>query len=64
MNYRKEIKLSSFITALTAANTGLTAAAFTTELTALVPWLVIMIPLSFGIRLVFRLIKKAQKGRA
>lgn len=64
MNYRKEIKLSEFITALTNSTSGLTAASFTSELTALVPWLVVMVPLSFGIRLVFRQIRKAQKGRA
>lgn len=56
--------MSEFITALTNSTSGLSAASFTAELTSLVPWLVIMIPLSFGIRLVFRLIKKAQKGRA
>lgn len=55
--------MQSFITALTAAETGLTAAKFTTELTNLVPWFVLMIPLAFGIRLVFKILRKAPKGK-
>lgn len=56
--------MNSFVTALTAAETGLTAASFSNELVAFVPYFVIMIPLAFGIRLVFRILKKAQKGKA
>lgn len=56
--------MGEFVTALTNTTTGLTASSFSSELVNFVPWFVIMIPLAFGIRLVFRIIKKAQHGRA
>ena len=56
--------MGDFVTALTNTTTGLTASSFSGELVNFVPWFVIMIPLAFGIRLVFRIIKKAQHGRA
>lgn len=63
MNYRKEINLTDFITALTNSTTGLSAGAFSGELTALVPYFVLMIPLAFGIRLIFKVLRKAPKGK-
>lgn len=56
--------MGSFVTALTAAETGLSAASFSDQLVAFVPWFVVMIPLSFGIRLVFKILKKAQRAKA
>ncbi len=56
--------MGDFVTALTNTTTGLTASAFSSELVNFVPWFVIMIPLAFGIRLVFRIIRKAQHGKA
>lgn len=55
--------MTDFISALTNANTGITAAAFSGELTALVPYFVLMIPLAFGIRLIFKVLRKAPKGK-
>lgn len=56
--------MGEFVTALTNTTSGLTAASFSSELVNFVPWFVIMVPLAFGIRLVFRTLKKAQHGRA
>lgn len=64
MNYRKEINLDSFVAALTNTTTGLTASAFSDQLVSFVPYFVIMIPLAFGIRLIFKILKKSQKGKA
>lgn len=55
--------MGEFITALTNNTTGLTAGAFASELTALVPWLVIIVPLSFGIYEVRKSIKGAGKAK-
>ena len=55
--------MGDFITALTNSTTGLTASAFTAELTSLVPWLVIIVPLSFGIYEVRKSIKGAGKAK-
>lgn len=56
--------MTDFVTALTNSTTGLTASAFTSEITAFVPYFVMMIPLAFGIRLLFKLLKKPQRGKA
>ena len=50
--------MGDFITALTSSTGGLSASAFTGQLTSLVPFLVIMIPLAFG----YKVIKKSVKG--
>lgn len=55
--------MTDFITALTNSTSGLTASAFSGELTALVPYFVLMIPLAFGIRLIFKVLRKAPKGK-
>lgn len=64
VSQRKEIKLTEFVTALMDSTNGLSASAFTTQLTAFVPYLVVMIPLAFGIRTLFKILKKPQKGKA
>lgn len=56
--------MSGFVSALTNATSGLTASSFSTILTDFVPWYVVMIPLSFGLKLVFRAIRRAANGRA
>ena len=55
--------MGDFITALTNSTTGLTSSAFASQLTALVPWLVIIVPLSFGISVVRKSIKGAGKAK-
>ena len=56
--------MSGFVSALTNATTGLSASSFSTILVDFVPWYVVMIPLAFGLRLVFRALNRAPKARA
>lgn len=55
--------MGDFITALTSSTGGLSASAFASQLTAIVPFLVIMIPLSFGIGLIKKAVKGSAKGK-
>lgn len=55
--------MTDFVSALTNGTTGLTAGAFSAELTALVPYFVLMIPLTFGIRLIIKALRKASGGK-
>lgn len=54
--------MSGFITALTGEN-GITAATFFDPLTAMVPWLLIIIPAVLGIYFIRKAIKGAAKGK-
>ena len=54
--------MSSVISALTGTN-GLTAATFYTEITALVPFIVLMVPISLGLYFLRRMVKGAGKGK-
>lgn len=55
--------MSGVITALTDTTTGLTAAKFYSEITALVPFLVLMVPISLGLFFLRRLVSGAAKAR-
>ena len=54
--------MDAFITALTGEN-GITAATFFTPLTAMVPWLKIIIPAALGIYFVRKMIKGSGKAK-
>jgi len=51
------------ITALTDAETGLTAAKFYSEITNLVPFIVLMVPIALGLYFLRRLVSGAAKAR-
>lgn len=55
--------MSGFITALTNSTSGLSASTFYGVLTDLVPFLVIIIPVSLGLYFVRKLIKGAAKAK-
>lgn len=55
--------MDAFITALTAAEGGLSAASFYGVLTSLVPYLVVIIPVALGFYLVRKLIKGSAKAK-
>ena len=54
--------MSAVISALTDTTTGLTSSTFYSEITALVPFIVLMVPISLGLYFLRRLVKGA--GRA
>lgn len=54
--------MASVISALTDSTTGLTSATFYGEITHLVPFIVLMVPISLGLYFLRRLVKGA--GRA
>lgn len=56
--------MGNFITALTNNESGLSSQTFWGELTPMVPLLVILVPLAFGIYVIRRSIKGASKGKA
>lgn len=55
--------MSAFISALTNSTTGITASTFYTILADLVPFLVIMIPVSLSLYFIRKLITGAAKGK-
>ena len=55
--------MSGVITALTDAETGLTAAKFYSEITNLVPFIVLMVPIALGLYFLRRLVSGAAKAR-
>ena len=54
--------MSGVISALTNSTTGLTSSTFYSEITNLVPFIVLMVPISLGLYFLRRLVKGA--GRA
>lgn len=54
--------MSAVISALTNAETGLTSATFYSEIANLVPFIVLMVPISLGLYFLRRLVRGA--GRA
>lgn len=54
--------LSGVITALTGAD-GLSASTFYTEVTALVPFIVLMVPIALGLYFLRKMVKGAGKGK-
>jgi len=54
--------MDAVITALTGGS-GLAAADFFGQFTSLVPWLVVIVPIGFGISLLRKAIKGAAKGK-
>jgi len=54
--------MSAVITALTGGS-GFSASTFFTQFTDLVPWLVLIVPVAFGIGLLRKTIKGAAKGK-
>lgn len=55
--------MDAFITALTAASGGVTSTALWTEAAKIVPWLLIIVPFSFGYNLVKKSVKGASRGK-
>lgn len=55
--------MQAFITALTSAESGITANSLWSDLTALVPFIVIMFGFAFGYRLLRKAIKSGSKGK-
>lgn len=54
--------MSSVIGALTGEN-GLSASTFYTEVTALVPFIVLMVPIALGLYFLRKMVKGAGKGK-
>lgn len=55
--------MTGVITALTDSTTGLTAAKFYSEITALVPFIVLMVPIALGLYFLRRLVSGAAKAK-
>lgn len=55
--------MSSFITALTGTTGGISSATLWSEVTAIVPLLVILLPFAFGYYVVRKSVKGASKGK-
>ena len=57
---RKEQKMADTVTALT---TGLTPAVFMGQIEALVPFIIILVPISLGLYFLRKLVKGASKAK-
>lgn len=55
--------MSSVISALTNTTTGLTPTVFYEEVTALVPFIVLMVPIALGLYFLRKMVKGAGKGK-
>lgn len=55
--------MSSVISALTNSTTGLTSSTFYSEITALVPFIVLMVPIALGLYFLRRLVRGAAKAK-
>lgn len=55
--------MSDFITALTSSTTGITGTALWTDVTALVPFIVMIFGFAFSFRLLRRALKSGSKGK-
>ena len=55
--------MSSVIDALTDSTTGLTSSTFYSEITNLVPFIVLMVPISLGLYFLRRLVKGASRAK-
>ena len=55
--------MSSVISALTDSTTGLTSSTFYSEITSLVPFIVMMVPIALGLYFLRRLVSGAGKAK-
>ena len=55
--------MSAVISALTDSTSGLTSATFYSEITALVPFIVLMVPIALGLYFLRRLVSGAGKAK-
>lgn len=55
--------MDTVITALTSATTGLTASTFYGQITALVPFIVLLVPIALGLYFLRKLVKGSAKGK-
>lgn len=55
--------MQAFITALTNSESGITASSLWSDVTALVPFIVIMFGFAFGYRLLRKALKSGSKGK-
>lgn len=56
--------MTGFITALTDSTNGISASSFWSELTPMVPLLIILVPFAFGYRILRKSIKGSAKAKA